>query len=95
MNHEQFQDMLDKLGQEEGSESSNVGVGQEVLGEVLARVSLKAPEETSRIAIAAGNPAARRAVDQRAIPQGTVSKAVKALIDEGLLEAGEERLVQP
>ena len=70
-------------------------MGQEVLGEVLARVSLGAPEETSRIAIAAGNPAARRAVDQRAIPQGTVSKAVKALMDEGLLEAGERRLVQP
>ena len=87
MNHEQFQDMLDKL--------ANVGVGQEVLGEVLARVSLKAPEETSRIAIAAGNPAARRAVDQRAIPQGTVSKAVKALIDEGLLEAGERALFSP
>ena len=67
-------------------------MGQEVLGEVLARVSLKAPEETSRIAIAAGNPAARRPVDQRAIPQGTVSKAVKALKDEGLLEDGEKLL---
>ena len=87
MNHEQFQDMLDNL--------ANVGVGQEVLGEVLARVSLIAPEETSRIAIAAGNPAARRAVDQRAIPQGTVSKAVKALMDEGLLEAGERALSSP
>jgi predicted NBD/HSP70 family sugar kinase len=87
MNHEQFQEMLDKLAE--------VGVGQEVLGEVLARVSLKAPEETSRIAIAAGNPAARRAVDQRAIPQGTVSKAVKALMDEGLLEAGERALSSP
>ena len=84
MNHEQFQDMLDKL--------ADAGVGQEVLGEVLARVSLEAPEETSRIAIAAENPAARRAVDQRAIPQGTVSKAVKALMDEGLLEAGERAL---
>ena len=76
MNHEPFQVMLDTL-------AKKVGVGQEVLGEVLARVSLKAPEETSRIAIAEGNPAARRAVDQRAIPQGTVSKAVKALKTKG------------
>lgn len=86
MNHEQFQGMLDKLAAEKGS------VGQEVIGEVLARISLKAPEETSRIAIAAGNSTARRPVDQRAIPQGTVSKAVKALMDEGLLEAGERAL---
>ena len=87
MNHEQFQNMLDKL--------VKAGVGQEVFGEVLARVSLKAPQETSRIAIAAENPTARRAVDQRAIPQGTVSKAVKALMDEGLLEAGERALQTP
>ena len=49
MNHEQFQDMLDELvGQS--------GVGQEVLGDVLARTSLRAPQETSRVEIAAGNP---------------------------------------
>ena len=88
MNHEQFQAMLDDL-------ASKAGVGQEVLGEVLARVSLKAPEETSRIEIAAGNPAARRPVDQRAIPQGTVSKAVRELKNEGLLEDGEKLLRSP
>lgn len=88
MNHEQFQAMLDELARQ-------AKVGQEVLGEVLARVSLKAPEETSRIAIAAGNLAARRAVDQREIPQGTVSKAVKALRDQGLLEDGERFLKSP
>ena len=88
MNHEQFQEMLDKLAGE-------AGVGQEVLGEVLARISLKAPAETSRVEISAGNPAARRPVDQRAIPQGTVSKAVKALKDEGLLEDGEKVLLTP
>jgi predicted NBD/HSP70 family sugar kinase len=88
MNHEQFQDMLDELvGQS--------GVGQEVLGDVLARTSLRAPEETSRVEIAAGNPTARRPVDQRAIPQGTVSKAVKALKDKGLLEDGEKLLWSP
>ena len=76
MNHEQFQDMLDEL-------VGKSGVGQEVLGEVLARMSLRAPEETSRMEIAAGNPTARRPVDQRAIPQGTVSKAVKALKEKG------------
>ena len=88
MNHEQFQVLLDELAQE-------AGVGQEVLGEVLARISLRAPEETSRVEVSAGNPAARRPVDQRAIPQGTVSKAVKALKEKGLLEDGEKLLWGP
>ncbi len=83
--HEQFQDLLDRLVERSG-------VGQEVLGEVLARTSLRAPEETSRVEISVGNLAARRPVDQRAIPQGTVSKAVKALLEEGLLEDGEKLL---
>jgi predicted NBD/HSP70 family sugar kinase len=88
MSHEQFQEMLDELvGQS--------GVGQEVLGDVLARTSLRAPQETSRVEIAAGNPTARRPVDQRAIPQGTVSKAVKALKKKGLLEDGEKLLWSP
>jgi predicted NBD/HSP70 family sugar kinase len=83
MLHDLFQDLLDSL-------VKSSGVGQEVLGEVLARTSLRAPEETSRRELAAGDPAGRRPVDQREIPQGTVSKAVKALIDEGLLEDGEK-----
>jgi predicted NBD/HSP70 family sugar kinase len=66
-----------------------------VLGDVLARTSLRAPQETSRVEIAAGNPTARRPVDQRAIPQGTVSKAVKALKEHGLLEDGEKLLWSP
>ena len=86
--HEQFQDLLNAL-------IDHSGVGQDVLGEVLARTSLRAPAETSRVEISAGNPAARRPVDQRAIPQGTVSKAVKALIEEGLLEDGESFLKSP
>ena len=85
MGHEQFQTMLDEL-------VVQAGVGQEVLGEVLARASLRAPAETSRVELSEGNPTARRAVDQRAIPQGTVSKAVKALKDKGLLEDGEKLL---
>jgi predicted NBD/HSP70 family sugar kinase len=88
VNHEQFQDLLDEL-------VAQSGVGQEVLGDVLARTSLRAPQETSRVEIAAGNPTARRPVDQRAIPQGTVSKAVKALKDKGLLEDGEKLLWSP
>jgi predicted NBD/HSP70 family sugar kinase len=88
MQHEQFQDLLNKL-------VKRSGVGQEVLGEVLARTSLHAPEETSRTEISAGNPAARRPVDQRAIPQGTVSKAVRALMEAGLLEEGEKFLRSP
>jgi predicted NBD/HSP70 family sugar kinase len=86
--HEQFDDRLDRL-------MERSGVGQEVLGEVLARTSLRAPEETSRVEISAGNPTARRAVDQRGIPQGTVSKAVRALMEEGLLEEGERYLKSP
>jgi predicted NBD/HSP70 family sugar kinase len=88
MNHEQFQDLLDEL-------VAQSSVGQEVLGDVLARTSLRAPQETSRVEIAAGNPTARRPIDQRAIPQGTVSKAVKALKDKGLLEDGEKLLWSP
>ena len=88
MKHEQFQSLLDEI-----AESS--GVGQEVLGEVLARISLKAPEETSRIEIAVGNPAARRRIDQRDLAQGTVSKAVKALKDRGVIEDGEKLLWSP
>jgi predicted NBD/HSP70 family sugar kinase len=88
MLHDQFQDLLDTL-------VKRSGVGQEVLGDVLARTSLRAPEETSRVEISAGNPTARRPIDQREIPQGTVSKAVKALIDEGLLENGEKLLRNP
>jgi predicted NBD/HSP70 family sugar kinase len=83
MLHDLFQDLLDTLAKKSG-------VGQEVLGEVLARMSLRAPDETSRREIAAGDPAGRRPVDQREIPQGTVSKAVKALMDEGLVEYGEK-----
>jgi predicted NBD/HSP70 family sugar kinase len=83
--HDQFQELLDTLVRRSG-------IGQEVLGEVLARTSLHAPAETSRVQIAAGNPTARRPVDQRVIAQGTVSKAVKALMDEGLLEDGEKFL---
>jgi predicted NBD/HSP70 family sugar kinase len=88
MQHDQFQDLLDAL-------VKHSGVGQEVLGDVLARMSLRAPEETSRLEIAAGNPTARRPRDRGEIPQGTVSKAVKALIDEGLVEDGEKLLRKP
>jgi predicted NBD/HSP70 family sugar kinase len=86
--HDQFQDLLDTL-------VKRSGVGQEVFGEVMARTALRAPAETSRVEIAVGNPVARRPIDQREIPQGTVSKAVKALMDEGLLEDGEHLLRNP
>jgi predicted NBD/HSP70 family sugar kinase len=88
--HDQFQELLDTLVKRSGS-----GVGQEVLGEVMARTSLRAPQETSRVEIAAGNPTARRPDGKHEIPQGTVSKAVKALMDEGLLEDGEKLLRNP
>ena len=71
------------------------GIGQEVLGDVMARTSLHAPQETSRVEISAGSPTARRPRDRGRIPQGTVSKAVKALMDEGLLEDGEKLLRTP
>ena len=83
--HDQFQGLLDTL-------IKRSGVGQEVLGDVMARTSLRAPQETSRVGIAAENPAARRPTDKHAILQSTVSKAVKALMDEGLLEDGEKLL---
>jgi predicted NBD/HSP70 family sugar kinase len=88
MQHDQFQNLLDSL-------VKSSGVGQQVLGEVLARTSLRAPEETSRLELSAGNPFAHRATDQGGIPQGTISKAVKALIDEGLLEDGKTFMRTP
>ena len=84
--HQQFQDLLDPLVERSA-------VGQEVLGEVLARTSMRAPAETSRVEIASGDAAAHRPIIQRPIPQGSVSKAVKALIDVGLIEDGEKMLL--
>jgi hypothetical protein len=52
MNHEPFQDLLDDL-------VAQSGVGQEVLGDVLARTSLRAPQETSRVEIATSVPSPR------------------------------------
>lgn len=86
--HDHFQELLDTL-------VKHSGIGQEVLGDVMARTSLRAPQETSRMEIAAGYPTARRPRDRGEIAQGTVSKAVKALMDEGLLEDGEKLLRTP
>ena len=44
MQHEQFQALLDRL-------VKLSGVGQEVLGEVLTRTAVRAPQETSRTEI--------------------------------------------
>jgi predicted NBD/HSP70 family sugar kinase len=88
MQYDQFQELLDAL-------VKYSGVGQEVLGEVLARTSLRAPEETSRVEIASGNPVTGRPGSERVIPQGSVSKAVRALLAEGLLEEGERFLLSP
>ncbi|MFV8141831.1 ROK family protein [Mycolicibacterium senegalense] len=84
--HQAFQNRLNCLVEESS-------VGQEVLGVVMARTSQRAPAETTRVEIAAGNRSARRAVDQREIPQATVSKAVKVLKASGLLENGEKLIM--
>ncbi|MDQ1743905.1 MAG: hypothetical protein QOE23_2244, partial [Pseudonocardiales bacterium] len=79
--HEAFEFLLNRL-------APSSQVGSDVLGEVLARVSEKAPHEVSRkeIALAKSRPNRPPA---REIPQGTVSKAVKALLHEGLIEDGD------
>ncbi|WP_139830922.1 ROK family protein [Mycobacterium paraense] len=77
--HTAFQDELNALVKESG-------VGQEVFGMVLARTSLRAPDETSRWHLERGSDA--RPVDRRVLPQATVSKAVKALTTRGFLEEG-------
>jgi predicted NBD/HSP70 family sugar kinase len=79
--HERFDELLKSL--------PDSGVGDEILAEVLARTSLRAPGDTSRWHIAQGNPSAHRLVDRKPIKQGTVSKAVKTLLEGGLLENGE------
>jgi predicted NBD/HSP70 family sugar kinase len=65
-------------------------IGREVLGEVLARVSLSAPADTSRVEIAHGH--GRRSADRMVLSPGTVSKAVKVLLDRDLLEIGTTHL---
>jgi predicted NBD/HSP70 family sugar kinase len=77
--HERFQKILDKLLVDR--EGRSAGVGTEVFGKVLARVSLRSPEETSRAHIARGKPEAVGMANRDDIAQATVSKAVKALKD--------------
>ena len=82
--HKAFQRQLDNLLVEDS------GVGQEVIGIVLARTSLRAPSETSRWHLERGSDA--RPVDRRILRQATVSKAVRALTKRGFLEDGERQL---
>ena len=63
-------------------------MGQEVFGMVLARTSLRAPAETSRWHLEKGDLQARPD-DRRILPQATVSKAVRVLLQTGLLEEGQ------
>ncbi|GAB7072084.1 ROK family protein [Mycobacterium hodleri] len=81
--HHAFQSQLDVMAQDSG-------VGQEVIGMVLARTSLRAPNETSRWHLERGSDA--RPVDRRVLRQATVSKAVRALTKRGFLEEGERQL---
>jgi predicted NBD/HSP70 family sugar kinase len=81
VSHQKFQDRLNRLVTESK-------VGQEVFGEILARAARQAPDDTTRVHIGEADPSARRSVDQRQIPQATVSKAVTALLRVGLLEEG-------
>ena len=81
--HQAFQLQLDAM-------VADSGVGQEVIGMVLARTSLRAPNETSRWHLERGSDA--RPVDRRVLRQATVSKAVRALTKRGFLEEGERQL---
>lgn len=81
--HRAFQLQLDAMVEDSG-------VGQEVIGMVLARTSLRAPNETSRWHLERGSDA--RPVDRRVLRQATVSKAVRALTKRGFLEEGERQL---
>lgn len=86
MGHRAFQAQLDVLVEQSK-------VAQEVFGAVMARASLRAPDEISRSDMEEGDQAAGRWLDQRRLPQATVSKAVKALVAAGLLENGETLLL--
>ncbi|WP_407689750.1 ROK family protein [Mycobacterium sp. HUMS_1102779] len=77
--HEEFDDTLTELVEKSG-------VGQEVIGEVLARTLLRSPAAVTRADIAKGNENASRAFERRAIPPGTLSKVMTALSGYGLLE---------
>ncbi|WP_143230345.1 ROK family protein [Actinosynnema sp. ALI-1.44] len=86
--HQQFDRLLAAL--ESDDADGRPAIGREVLGEVLARVVFKAPEEISRAEIA--DPEERRPVDRMTLTPGTVSKAVKVLIERNLLEIGTSSL---
>lgn len=79
MVHEEFDEALTEL-------VDTAGVGQEVIGEVLARTLLRSPEPATRADIAKGDEHASRPAERRAIPAGTLSKAITALSGYGLLE---------
>lgn len=83
--HDQFQERLNELVEASKKNNSTKDIGHEALGQVLARVFRAAPDETTRLEISEGWPESRRLVDQGRIPQGTVSKAVTALISAKLL----------
>lgn len=88
--HERFSALLDELlGR--GRADEVPAVGQDFLGEILHRVMLMAPSETSRLEIAAGRSNGSNGFYWH-IPQGTVSKAVKVLLSAGMLEDGERLL---
>ncbi|MBF6170096.1 ROK family transcriptional regulator [Nocardia blacklockiae] len=63
-------------------------VGRDAIVQVLARVARAAPHDISRLEIHEGDPRAARRMDRLEIPQATVSKAVKVLLDAGYLEYG-------
>jgi predicted NBD/HSP70 family sugar kinase len=85
--HERFDELLATPG---ADLDNRPAIGREVLGEVLARVAFKAPEEISRAEIA--DPDERRPIDRMTLTPGTVSKAVKILLDRKLLDVGESLL---
>jgi predicted NBD/HSP70 family sugar kinase len=84
--HQEFEERLKRL-------VGDSKVAQEVFGEILARAARQSPNETTRLHIGADDSSAQRSVDRRKIPQATVSRAVNALLKEGLLEGGSSQIV--
>ncbi|MET9489778.1 ROK family protein [Nocardia sp. NPDC006630] len=79
------------LKQRTAGERADSSVGRDAIVQVLARVARAAPNDISRLEIHQGDPKAARRMDRQEIPQATVSKAVKVLLDAGYLEYGTTR----
>jgi predicted NBD/HSP70 family sugar kinase len=82
--HEAFDELLRTLGK-------SAGIGPEHFGEVLARIALRAPHRVTRVELTSPSAFPSR-VRTSLLSAPSVSKAVGALLDLGLLQEEDEKV---